>query len=194
MVAIQADVSRSEDVNRMVEEGERILGKIDILINNAGMIVRTPIVECKDSDIDRIIDTNLKAPLYLCRVVGKGMIERRWGRVINIGSLHTLVSIEERSIYAATKGGIHQVSKCLSLEWAKYGITVNTICPGVFRTEINEEWMKDKERAKKMLDKIPVGFFGEPHDLSGAVIYLCSDAARYVTGTAIVIDGGYTAQ
>lgn len=194
VVPVEIDISESKGADELVKIALDHFGKIDILVNNAGAMVRAPMSDVKDEDINRLIDTNLKGPMYLCRAVAKEMISNRWGRVINIGSLHSIVSIPQRPVYAATKGGILQFSKSLALEWAKYGITVNVICPGVFRTEINMDWMNDPSKAEPMLAKIPMGYFGEPEDLAGAVVFLASDESRYITGSALIVDGGYTVQ
>lgn len=194
VIPVAADISKPGDAEKLVESAVKDFGRLDILVNNAGIMVRKPTLDMADSELDDIIDVNLKGPVYLCRAAAREMIKSKWGRIINMGSIHSIVSIPMRAAYAATKGAILQMSKSLALEWAEHGITVNTICPGVFRTEINMDWMNDRSKAGVLLSKIPAGHFAEPRELAGTVVFLASEASRYITGTAIVVDGGYTAQ
>ncbi|MCD6290070.1 MAG: SDR family oxidoreductase, partial [Anaerolineae bacterium] len=145
VIAIQADVSSAEQVNAMVERVIRELGRIDVLVNNAGINQRGPILELSEETWDQIIDINLKGPWLCAKAVGPYMIAQRWGRVINVSSILGLVGLEERTPYASSKGGLIQMTKTLALEWAPYGITVNALCPGPFMTEINVIFKQNPE-------------------------------------------------
>jgi NAD(P)-dependent dehydrogenase (short-subunit alcohol dehydrogenase family) len=189
-----ADVAVAADVERLVREVESGLGPIDILVNNAGVNIRGSIDELTEGDWDAVIDTNLKAP-YLCmRAVGKGMRERGWGRVVNLGSILSTVSLAGRAPYCSSKAGVLGLTRVLALEWAKHGITVNAICPGPFGTDMNLPLKNDPAKYQAFVEKIPIGRWGELHEITGAAVFLASDAASFVTGSALYVDGGWTAQ
>jgi NAD(P)-dependent dehydrogenase (short-subunit alcohol dehydrogenase family) len=192
--AVQADVARRADVEPMIDRVWKELGPIDILVNNAGVNIRGSIDELTEGDWDAVIDTNLKAP-YLCmRAVGKGMRERGWGRVVNLGSILSTVSLAGRAPYCSSKAGVLGLTRVLALEWAKHGITVNAICPGPFGTDMNLPLKNDPAKYQAFVDKIPIGRWGELHEITGAAVFLASDAASFVTGSALYVDGGWTAQ
>ncbi len=193
-LAYSADVSVAAEVERLVREVESGLGPIDILVNNAGVNIRGAIDELSEGDWDAVIDTNLKAP-YLCmRAVGAGMRERGWGRVINLGSILSSVSLAGRAPYCSSKAGVLGLTRVLALEWAKHGITVNAICPGPFGTDMNIPLRDDPAKYQAFVEKIPLGRWGELHEITGAAVFLASDAASFVTGSALYVDGGWTAQ
>ncbi len=169
-------------------------GSIDILVNNAGINIRGPIEELSEDQWDQVIDTNLKGTWLCCRAVARPMKQRGWGRVINVSSMLGEISLPERTPYASSKGGVTLLTKTLALEWARDGICVNALCPGPFATEINLPLLNDPEKRATMEAKIPVGRWGDPQELGPAVVFLASEAASFITGSTLFIDGGYTAQ
>ena len=140
-----------------------------------------------------LVDTNLKAPFLLARALGPGMCTRGWGRVINLGSILSVVALPGRAPYASSKAGLLGLTRVLALEWAARGVTVNAICPGPFATDMNQQLLSDPVRYKGIIDKIPVGRWGELDDIAGAAVFLASEASSFVTGTALFVDGGWTA-
>lgn len=193
-LALQVDVADRQQVDDMVARALTEFQKIDILVNNAGINIRRPVVELSDEDWHAVINTNLHGVLYCTRAVGKGMVDRRYGRVINIASTLGSVAIAHRAAYASSKGAVIQLTKVLALEWAPYTITVNAICPGPFLTEINRPILDNPEMSQWFVSKVPLGRFAEPDELGGAAIFLASDASSFVTGTTLYVDGGWTAQ
>jgi len=193
-LALAADVAQTADVERLVREVQDGLGPIDILVNNAGLNIRGPVEELGESDWDAVVGTNLKAPFLCARAVGPGMCERGWGRVINLGSILSVVGISGRVPYASSKAGVLGLTRVLALEWAKRGVTVNAICPGPFATDMNRQLLTDPVKYKAFVEKIPLGRWGELHEIVGAATFLASDAASFVTGSALFVDGGWTAQ
>ncbi|GAB4566594.1 MAG: SDR family NAD(P)-dependent oxidoreductase [Anaerolineae bacterium] len=194
VIPVKADVTSSADVQQMVERVVSELGRIDILVNNAGINIRGPIVELSEDDWRQVIDTNLTGPWLCARAVGPYMSAQRWGRVINVSSMLGFVGLPERTPYASSKGGLIQMTRTLALEWAPYGITVNALCPGPIMTAINEIFKTNPELYESFRARIPLGRWGEPEDLQGAVIFMASEASRFMTGSLVVIDGGWTAQ
>jgi NAD(P)-dependent dehydrogenase (short-subunit alcohol dehydrogenase family) len=192
--AFAADVARAEDVERLVAEVEGGLGPLDILVNNAGINVRGPSPELTEADWDSVVDVNLKAPFLLSRVVGPGMARRGFGRIVNMGSILSVVGLAGRSPYAASKAGVVNLTRVLALEWAAQGVTVNAICPGPFGTDMNRQLLNDPAKYKAFVERIPLGRWGELHEITGAAVFLASEAASFVTGSALFVDGGWTAQ
>ncbi|HEY66347.1 MAG TPA: 3-oxoacyl-ACP reductase FabG [Caldilineae bacterium] len=194
VIPIRADVTSADDVNAMVDQVVRELGRIDILVNNAGINRRGPILELDVETWHQIIETNLTGPWLCAKAVGPHMIAQRWGRVINVSSILGLVGLEERTPYASSKGGLIQMTRTLALEWAPYGITVNALCPGPIMTAINEVFKQNLEAYEAFRRRIPLGRWGDPEDIQGAVLFMASEASRFMTGAVIVVDGGWTAQ
>jgi NAD(P)-dependent dehydrogenase (short-subunit alcohol dehydrogenase family) len=192
--AFKADVTRSDDVERLRDEIMTSFGPIDILINNAGINVRGAATELAEDDWDAVIAINLKAPFLCARAFAPEMCRRGWGRVINLGSILSVIGIPGRAPYASAKAGLVNLTRVLALEWATQGVTVNAICPGPFATDMNKPLLEDPEKYKAFVAKIPMGRWGELHEIAGAAVFLASDAASFVTGSSLFVDGGWTAQ
>jgi NAD(P)-dependent dehydrogenase (short-subunit alcohol dehydrogenase family) len=193
-LAVEADVAQRAGVDHLVRETQRRFGHLDILVNNAGINRRAAIENLDERDMREVWETNVLGPWLLCRAVAAPMKAQRWGRVINIGSLVSTVAIAERTPYASSKGAIAGLSRTLALEWATTGITVNTISPGPFYTEMNEALANDPERFNWFTSRVPMGRWGQPDELAGAVVFLASEASSFVTGAMLMVDGGWTAQ
>ena len=189
-----ADVTIPAEVDRLAAELESAAGPIDILINNAGLNIRGPVDSLSESDWDAVLNVNLKAPWLLARRFGPPMAQRKWGRIIQMGSVLSAIGIAGRTPYASSKAGILGLTRTLAMEFAPRGVTVNAICPGVFATDMNRSLMDDPKKYADFVAKIPIGRWGEPHEVAGAAVFLASDAAGYVTGTTLYVDGGWTAQ
>jgi gluconate 5-dehydrogenase len=191
------DVSHGESIRKIVEEAEEEFRKIDILINNAAVSMRKPALEFTDPEWDRILDTNLKGAFLTAQAVGRKMIERKAGKIINIASIMGLVGspiYQAIAPYCASKGGVVQLTKALALEWAPYNIHVNAIAPGYVKTPIVKHLTNDPAKYATVLGKIPLGRFAETQELIGPAVFLASDASNYVTGHILSVDGGWLAQ
>ena len=190
--AISGDLSKPETARAIVEKTLERLGRIDILVNNAGTIRRAPAVEYSDDDWAAVIEVNLSSVFRLSKLVGKQMIDGgRGGKIINIASLLSFQGGITVPAYAASKGGVAQLTKALANEWAKHGINVNAIAPGYMRTSNTAALQADETRNRQILERIPAGRWGEPEDLAGAAVFLSSSASDYVNGHVLVVDGGW---
>lgn len=192
--AFAADVTKAGDVDRLVAAVEAELGPIDILVNNAGTNIRGPVEQFSEADWDTVVDTNLKGPFLCARAIGPRMVKRGWGRVINLGSVLGVIALPGRAPYCSSKAGIINLTRVLALEWAGTGVTANAICPGAFGTELNRPLLDDPVKYKEFVSRIPMGRWGEVEEVAGAVVYLASNASSYVTGSALFVDGGWTAR
>ena len=168
-------------------------GKVDILINCAGKIKRTPTITMPEEEWSDILETNLTGTFRACQIFGRHMLERGYGRIVNIASLNSFVALTEVAAYASSKAGVVALTRSLAVEWSKKGVTVNAIAPGVFRTPLNAELLDSTSRGQELLWRTPMGRFGKTEELVGAAVYLASDAASFVTGETIVVDGGFLA-
>lgn len=192
-LAMTADVSNEDSLQALADAAIRKFGKVDILVNAAGRTTRRPTLEVSDAEWNEILDTNLTGMLRACRVFGRHMIERGYGRIINIGSLTSVVALYEVAAYGASKAGVAALTKSLAVEWAPHGVCVNAILPGVFRTALNEGLLDGTERGRELLMRTPIKRFGQPEELAGAAVFLASEAAGFVTGHLLAVDGGFLA-
>jgi NAD(P)-dependent dehydrogenase (short-subunit alcohol dehydrogenase family) len=190
---VSADVGSRESLEQLLAATLERFSKVDILINCAGRIKRTPTLNVTDAEWNGIMDTNLTGTLRACQVFGKSMLDRGYGRIINIASLNSFVALSEVAAYAASKAGVTSLTRSLAVEWSKKGVAVNAIAPGVFRTDLNAELLDSTPRGQELLMRTPMGRFGKTEELIGAAIYLASDAASFVTGLTLVVDGGFLA-
>ena len=191
---ISADLSSVEPVQRVVDETLEKLGGLDILVNNAGIIRRADAVDFTEEDWDAVIDTNLKSVFFLSQAAGRHMIAAGRGRIINIASMLTFQGGIRVPSYTASKSGVGGLTKLLANEWTAKGVTVNAIAPGYIATNNTAALQADEARNKSILERIPAGRWGDPSDLGGAAVFLASDAAAYVTGHILAVDGGWLAR
>ena len=193
-LAISTDVTRRDEVDAMAAEAVKAFGKVDILVNNAGINLVKPFLQMTEAEWDSVIDTNLKGCFYCCQSMGKGMVERKSGSVINMVSVFGLAGFMNISPYIASKGAIVQLTKALAVEWGRFNVRVNAIAPSYIRTEMTK---RDIESDPKILaynlGKIPMRRGGEPSEVGGVVVFLASEASSFITGETIAVDGGWLA-
>lgn len=192
-LAVRCDVADRESLEHVLRETVSRLGTVDILVNCAGKTKRAPTLDFDEAVWQDILDTNLTGTLRCCQVFGRHMIARGRGKIINIASLSSFVALYEVAAYAASKAAVASLTKSLAIEWAKHGVCVNAIAPGVFRTALNTELLDGTARGKELLLRTPMGRFGKVEELAGAAIYLASDASSFVTGEVLTVDGGFLA-
>lgn len=186
----ELDVRDYSSIQRAVHAIEEHLGKIDILVNNAGCNIRKPALEVTWEDWNTILDTNLRGAFFVAQAVARGMIQRGYGRIINIGSVTSVAGFAGLGPYGASRGGIRQLTMSLADDWGRYGVTVNCLAPGWFKTKQNEVLYQNAPWVEYITDRIPVKRPGRPDDLDGAVVFLASESSRYVTGQTLLVDGG----
>jgi len=192
--AIRADLSSIEPLKAIADEAADWGGGIDILVNNAGIIRRNDALDFTEADWDAVIDTNLKSAFFLSQAVARHMVPRGSGKIINIASLLSFQGGVRIASYTASKSGLAGLTKLLACEWAPRGIHVNAIAPGYFVTNNTEALRADEDRNAAILARIPAGHWGDPEDLGGAAVFLASDAARYIHGITLPVDGGWLAR
>jgi NAD(P)-dependent dehydrogenase (short-subunit alcohol dehydrogenase family) len=190
---IASDVSNNASLRSALDACLAAFGKVDILVNSAGRTKRAPTIDFPEEDWAAILDTNLTGTLRACQIFGRHMIERRYGRIINIASLASFVALYEVAAYSASKAAVASLTKSLAVEWAAHGVNINAIAPGVFRTSLNQTLLDQTERGREFLLRTPMKRFGQVEELAGAAVFLASDAASFVTGEVLVVDGGFLA-
>lgn len=190
---VASDISSVDSIFYMVDEAVSRMGGIDVLVNNAGINIAKPALEVTEVDWDRVLDTNLKGSFFCSQRAGKYMTEQRSGRIINIASQMAFVGYRDRAAYCSSKGGVVQMTKALAVEWAKYQVKVNAVAPTFIETELTTGMFKDESFKTDVLSRIPLGSLAQSSDVTGAVIFLASDMANFITGETIKVDGGWTA-
>lgn len=188
---LECDVTKVSQIKNVVDETIRTFGRIDILVNNAGITIRNESINYSEDDWDRVVDVNLKGVFLFCREVGKVMLKQKKGKIINIASLMSFVGGITIPAYSASKGGVAQLTKALSNEWAQHGVNVNAIAPGYFKTPLTKALLENPQRYNEITSRIPMQRWGEPEDLKGAVVFLASEASNYLSGHILTVDGGW---
>lgn len=191
---LQLDVTERAQIESAVAEAAEAFGRIDILVNNAGIGPPNAAVDVLETDFDQTLNVNLKGTFFVSQAVGRLMIRNGGGKIVNLSSQAGFVALPTESVYCMTKAAIAHLTKCLAVEWAEHGINVNAVAPTFIRTPGTVKWLENESFRRELLARIPLGRVGEPADVAGAVVYLCSPAAALITGTTLLIDGGWTAR
>ena len=184
------DISKLDEIERAVGDALRGFGRIDILINNSGIAGESPVIDMTPEKWDRVMDVNLKGHVFCTKAIGRNMIENKYGKIINIASMVGIIPVIYNSPYAAAKAGLILFTKTLALEWARYNIQVNALCPGYFLTDLNREFFQ-APAGQKVINKIPQRRVADPREIRGLTLLLASDASSFMTGSVIVVDGGH---
>lgn len=192
-LAIACDLQKVSDIRQMVDKALERFGRIDVLVNNAGINIAKPALEVTEEDWDRVLDTNLKGIFFACQSAGKAMLRQGSGKIINIASQMAFVGYYNRAAYCSSKGGVVQLTRALAVEWASQGVLVNAVAPTFIETELTAKMLTDQAFLDDILRRIPIGRMAKPRDVTGAVLYLASELADSVTGETIRVDGGWTA-
>lgn len=190
-LSVIADVTKVSEINEMIETSYKWQGRLDILVNSAGINIPRPSLDLTEEEWNKVIDTNLKGSFFCSQGAAKKMIPQRMGKIVNITSQLAFVGYYKRAAYCASKGGVTQFTKVLAGEWGQYGIRINCVAPTFIETQMTRPMFEDKEFLSDVIARIPLGKLGKPSDVAGAVIYLVSDAADMVTGSTILVDGGW---
>lgn len=193
VLAVPGDITRNEDIRRLVETTINTYGRVDILVNNAGIFTSSPLHEMKDNDWDTALDTNMTSVFKLTREVLPHMIRQKSGNIVHISSILGLVAVPNTAAYNVSKGALNQFSRSLAVEYGSLGIRSNAICPGLIATEMTEELMNDKDLMQEWSKNYPIGRFGQPEDVAQACLFFASEESSFVTGAILPVDGGYTA-
>ena len=191
-VSLELDVRNQESIEKFAAHAEAAFGQIHLLVNNAGCNIRKPALEVTWADWNQILETNLRGTFFVTQSIARGMIPRGYGRIVNIGSVTSVFGYAGLAPYGASRGGVRQLTMSLADDWGKHGVTVNCLAPGWFRTEQNKVLYEDQAWVDYLVERIPMKRPGQPHDLDGAVVFLASEASRYVTGQTLLVDGGIT--
>lgn len=189
-VSLPLDVRDEQSIRAMAMQAEAAFGQIHILVNNAGCNVRKPALEVTWDDWNLVLDTNLRGSFFVAQAIARGMIARGYGRIVNIGSVTSVFGYAGLAPYGASRGGIRQLTMSLADDWSPHGVTVNCLAPGWFKTEQNRVLYEDQQWVDYLVERIPVHRPGQPHDLDGAIVFLASEASRYITGQTLLVDGG----
>ena len=188
-----SDVTSRESLERLLAGAVKAFGKVDILVNCAGRTKKAPTLDFPEKDWNEILDTNLTGMLRACQIFGRHMLERRYGRIVNVASIGSFRGMMEVTAYSASKAAVASLTQSLAVEWAPHGICVNAIAPGVFPTDLNRKLLDGTSRGNEWLMRTPMRRYGKVEELAGAAVYLASDAASYTTGSVLVVDGGILA-